>query len=225
MRRLPAAYEHAFGWLVRGRFAAAGLMSLVGLVAAGGMAPNAGRPLLVSALWLALAALLAAMAQHHRWFSHPAAATAALAGGGALDAVVLCGLAAGLADAPRLRLLISILPLGLAAASTALVGARWAMRSEAATRSELLQRVREPVGIVRARADSLRLQLLESLGSAGPGGDATRHDLDVLWRQLDELERLLKAEEPARIPPRKRGPPMEEGTRNAWRSESKPRVS
>lgn len=225
--------------LVRGRVAVAAGCAIAGLAAAAGWPPWPASPLLIAALLLALVTLAFAVATHHL----PAAALPArvvlIAVLPVFDACVLAGAAgaAGSRGATALLALLLAALLALQARAQLRVLARRTAKATAAKppgeEAELATladaiggRVREAIGIARARAEALRLAVDES-----GAGEVLGHDLDVLVRQVDECQRALRELEhavalrqrgAARLPPPAPPPPEGATDRDGWPSESTP---
>jgi len=206
--------------LVRGRMGVAAGCAVVGLGPALGWPPWPPATLLVAALLFALVTLCFAVANHHRAPRSIVARVVLLSLLLAVDATIV--VASALPAAPILQVLLGfalavLLTLHVRALARILAG-RPATPADPTLRADALNeawvRSREAIGIVRARAESLRLSAEE----AGVGG-LLAHDLDVLVRQAEECQRTL-----ARLPPR--GAPGRRATgetnRDEWPSESTP---
>ena len=185
-------------WFVRGRFVAMAATGGLGIFAALGAAGLPAAPLLLLALVLAANTLLGALLSRH---VEPARVPppVRLAVEVALDlaAVLVAAPWAGALGDP-LRLAAALL--GGAAFATFVGIARAARRDGAAGSASaaavepwlvalaesVVSGVREPLGIVRARAEVLRLALAEQ-----PGLHELVHDSDVLLARVAEAQRAL----------------------------------
>jgi hypothetical protein len=201
--------------LLRGRIAVAASCAVVGLAGAFGIVPWRAAPLLVAALLIAVTSLAFAVTSRRLERGDRQRDAAIVVILLSSDAVALLGVAAS-AGGPGLALLLAAIAVGsIFVHAVALVrvatapppAARAPPRDEAigSVEQELLvelvaagARAREAAGIVRARAEALRLSVAESGAS-----DVVLHDLEVLVRQAEECQRLLRELEvsrPARLP-------------------------
>jgi hypothetical protein len=166
---------------------------VVGLCAAMGWPPWPAATFLVDALLVALVTLCFAIGNHHRAPASIAARVILLSLLLAVDATIVVSLAAGATVGLR-----SVLAVELAAsvllhvrALARVLGARDVAAASgpavAALATAVGARGREAIGIVRARAESLRLAAEEAGVTAQLG-----HDLEVLVRQAEECQRALR---------------------------------
>lgn len=198
--------------LVRGRIGVAAGGAVVGLASVLGWPPWPAAPLLIGALLFSAATLAFAIAAHH---VPPAATTVRIVMVALLlgfDAAVFVGMAAVAQERAITTLLILPLSVSLLLHVRALtcIAAPRSCRPpsegtpmvEAKPVPELSpvtalaeaigSQAREAIGIVRARAEALRLAAEE----AGVG-ELLGHDLDVLVRQAEECQRVLRELEQA----------------------------
>jgi len=183
-------------WFARGRFAAMAATGAVGIAAALGAGGLPAAPLLLLALLFAANTLLGALiARHVEPARVPPAARLAVAIAIDLSAALVAAPYSG-ALGPALRLAAALL--GGAALAT-YVGGASAARSNGGAASaaavepwlvalaeSVVSGVREPLGIVRARAEVLRLAIAEQ-----PGLHELAHDFEVLLERVAEAQRAL----------------------------------
>lgn len=183
-------------WFARGRFVAMAATGALGIAAALGAAEVPAAPLLLLALVFAASTLAGALLFRHADARAPPALR--LAGAIAVDLAAAFAVApfAG-ALGPALRFAAALLA---GAALATLVGAGVARRAAAARAASaaavepwlvalaesVVAGVREPLGIVRARAEVLRLAIVEQ-----PALHELAHDFDVMLERVAEAQRAL----------------------------------
>ena len=184
-------------WFVRGRFVATAATGALGIAAALGAAAVPAAPLLLLALVFAANTLAFALLSRH---VDPMRAPPSLRLAGAIAVDLAAAFAAAPyagALGPALRLAAALLA---GAALATFVGAGVARRAAAAGAASaaavepwlvalaesVVGGVREPLGIVRARAEVLRLAIVEQ-----PALHELAHDFDVLLERVAEAQRAL----------------------------------
>lgn len=192
--------EVAERWFLRGRVVATAACGLLGVVAALGSAPLTATPLLVLALVFAASMLASSLLARHT--DLPPFARFALAV--SIDVAAWLGAApfAG-ALAPSLRLIAAALGGAALAVAIGVAGARLGDgggESAAGPKAAAIEPwlvaladavaagVREPLGIVRARAEIIRLAVAEE-----PELARLAHDVEVLLARADEAQHALLA--------------------------------
>ena len=184
-------------WFVRGRFVATAATGALGIAAALSAAAMPAAPLLLLALVFAANTLAFALLSRH---VDPMRAPPSLRLAGAIAVDLAAAFAAAPyagALGPALRLAAALLA---GAALATFVGAGVARRAAAAGAASaaavepwlvalaesVVGGVREPLGIVRARAEVLRLAIVEQ-----PTLHELAHDFDVLLERVAEAQRAL----------------------------------
>jgi len=204
---------------------------VAGVVAAGGIAAMVGEASATATVLLLAAGIAAAstMATLAWWRDLAPRMDAVGAAARAWTAVLLADLALALAAAraapPDLTawgvpLLLAALVLDLRILRRLFELYRLAERRRF---EAVLRAAREPIGIVRARADALRLALCDSTASA-----EVRHELAVLELQIDRAqEALAKGGVPLRLDSAGDPPENHDSARDrqAWPNESRPMPS
>jgi lysylphosphatidylglycerol synthetase-like protein (DUF2156 family) len=218
----------------RGRFVVAAVVASAGLITAAAGATSTATVLLSVAVAAALVTLIATALLRHVTLALQVTAERVIA------SVVLVDVAMALVAvrvAPPLLARI-LAPVAVATLAAQLLLLARLDRDDARRLRLLLEQsrhAREPLGIVRARIDALRLALEDA-----PIEPQLRHDLELLEQETDAAQRALRglaAEEPAarcgiaepapRLPPFRESGPEQPGETGGeeWPSESRPTPS
>jgi hypothetical protein len=191
--------EVAERWFLRGRVVATAATGVLGVVAALGMAPLAATPLLVLALIFAASMLASSLLARHT----DVAPFVRFALAVTIDVAAWLGAAPSMGPlAPSIRLIAAALAGAALAVTIGAACSRLGERDgEAAAPSAaaiepwlvaladaVAAGVREPLGIVRARAEIIRLAVAEDPRLAG-----LAHDAEVLLARADEAQHALLA--------------------------------